>query len=38
MLFKIMLALMGYYFGKTGMTIDGFLRIIEALISRNGDE
>lgn len=38
MLFKIMLALAGYYIGRTGMDLDSFLALIEAIIRGNNED
>lgn len=38
MLFKIMLALFGYYVGRSGMGLEDFIELIEAIIRGNHED
>ncbi len=39
MLFKVILALMGYYIGRSGMSLHEFLMLVERfIVTRNEDE
>lgn len=38
MLFKITIALFGYYLGRSGMDLEGFLHLVEAIIRGNNSD